>query len=146
MLTIREITALETYSVRQPVLREGKPVESCHFEGDELHSTIHLGLFINCALIGVISLFKNKNVHFTEKKQFQIRGMAVLKHHQKMGYGIKLVKEAELIIQKYNCNLLWFNARETAVDFYKKLGYSIIGESFIINDIGTHFVMYKKLI
>ena len=52
----------------------------------------------------------------------------------------------EHIIQKYNCNLLWFNARETAVDFYKKMGYTVIGESFIINDIGTHFVMYKKLI
>lgn len=146
MLTIREISALEAYSVRHPVLREGKPIESCHFDGDELDSTIHLGLFINCALIGVISLFKNKNANFIENKQFQIRGMAVLKHHQKMGYGIKLIKEAEHIIHKYNCNLLWFNARERAVDFYKKMGYTVIGESFIINDIGTHFVMYKKLI
>ncbi len=146
MLTIREITALETYSVRHPVLREGKSIENCHFDGDELHSTIHLGLYINCALIGVISLFKKKNDAFSEKKQFQIRGMAVLKHHQKMGYGIRLVKEAEHIILKYNCTLLWFNAREKSVDFYKKMGYTVIGESFIINDIGTHFVMYKKLI
>ena len=61
MLTLKEITALDTYSVRHPVLREGKPLESCHFEGDNLQSTIHLGLYINCALIGVVSLFKNKN-------------------------------------------------------------------------------------
>lgn len=145
MLTLKEITALETYSVRHPVLREGKPMESCHFEGDNLQSTIHLGLYINCALIGVVSLFKNKNEAFEEKTQFQIRGMAVLKHHQKRGYGEKLLHEAEEIAEKYNCNLLWFNARETAIPFYEKAGYSIHGKPFEIGDIGTHFVMYKKM-
>lgn len=145
MLTLKEITALDTYSVRHPVLREGKPAETCHFEGDSLQSTIHLGLYINCALIGVVSLFKNRHPEFTEKNQFQIRGMAVLKHHQKRGYGEKLLYEAETYAQKYNCNLLWFNAREKAIPFYEKAGYSIHGKPFEINDIGTHFVMYKKM-
>lgn len=145
MLFLKEITALETYSVRHPVLREGKPMESCHFEGDDLQSTIHLGLFINCALVGVVSLFKTKNIDFAEKHHFQIRGMAVLKHHQKMGYGERLLKEAELYAQKYKSDLLWFNARETALIFYEKMGYSVHGNSFLIGDIGTHFVMYKKM-
>ncbi len=145
MLTLKEITALDTYSVRHPVLREGKPVETCHFEGDSLQSTIHLGLYINCALIGVVSLFKNRHAEFKEKNQFQIRGMAVLKHHQKRGYGEKLLYEAEAYAQKYNCNLLWFNARKKAIPFYEKAGYSIHGKPFEISDIGTHFVMYKKM-
>jgi GNAT superfamily N-acetyltransferase len=144
MLTLKEITALDTYSVRLPVLREGKPLETCHFEGDNLQSTIHLGLFINCALIGVVSLFKTQNSEFNEEKQFQIRGMAVLKHHQKRGYGEKLLHEAEEIAKKHKCNLLWFNAREKAVPFYEKAGYSIHGKPFEIGDIGTHFVMYRK--
>ena len=145
MITLREITALETYSVRHPVLREGKPVESCHFEGDNLQSTIHIGLYVNAALIGVVSLFKTKNAEFKSDKQFQIRGMAVLKHHQKRGYGNRLIIEAEVIANKYNCKLLWFNAREKSVGFYEKMNYKIIGEPFNVGDIGTHFVMYKKL-
>jgi GNAT superfamily N-acetyltransferase len=145
MLTLKEINALDTYSVRHPVLREGKPVEMCHFEGDNLQSTIHLGLFINCALIGVVSLFKTQNKEFKEKKQFQIRGMAVLTHHQKRGYGEKLLLEAEVYAHKYNCDVLWFNAREKAIPFYEKAGYSILGKPFEISDIGIHFVMYKKM-
>ena len=146
MIILKEITALDTYSVRHPVLREGKTVESCHFEGDLLQSTIHIGLYNNAALIGVVSLFKTKNSEFKLDNQFQIRGMAVLKHHQKRGYGLKLIQEAEVIAKKYNCKLLWFNARENAVGFYEKMSYKIIGEPFVIGDIGTHFVMYKKLI
>jgi len=145
MIILKEITALETYSVRHPVLREGKPVESCHFDGDLLQSTIHIGLYNNAALIGVISLFKTKNPEFKSDNQFQIRGMAVLIHHQNRGYGNQLLLEAEVIAKKYNCKILWFNAREKAVGFYEKMNYRIIGESFEIGDIGTHFVMYKKL-
>lgn len=145
MIILKEITAKETYSVRHPVLREGKPVESCHFEGDNLQSTIHIGLYVNAALIGVVSLFKTKNPEFKSENQFQIRGMAVLTHHQKRGYGHQLVEEAEVIAKKYNCKLLWFNAREKAVGFYEKMNYKSSGEPFNIGDIGIHFVMYKKL-
>lgn len=145
MVTLKEITALETYSVRHPVLREGKPLESCHFEGDDLQSTIHIGLYVNAALIGVVSLFKTKNAEFKSDNQFQIRGMAVLKHHQKRGYGNQLIIEAEVIANNNNCKLLWFNAREKAVGFYEKMNYKIIGEPFNVGDIGTHFVMSKKL-
>jgi ribosomal protein S18 acetylase RimI-like enzyme len=120
-------------------------MENCRFEGDDLQSTIHIGLFNNAALIGVISLFKTKNPEFTANNQFQIRGMAVLTHHQNRGYGHQLLIEAEVIAKKYNCNILWFNARENAVGFYEKMNYKIIGEPFNVSDSGTHIVMYKKL-
>ena len=31
---IRQISGKETWSVRHPVLRKGRPLEDCHFEGD----------------------------------------------------------------------------------------------------------------
>lgn len=145
MIVLKEITALETYSVRHPVLRAGKPIESCYFKGDDLQSTIHIGLYVNAALIGVASLFKTKSAEFKSDNQFQIGGMAVLKHHLKRGYGHQLIIEAEVVANKYNCEILWFNAREKSVGFYEKMNYKIIGEPFDANDTGTHFVMYKKL-
>ena len=36
MQNIKKISALETFPVRHPVLRAEKPIESCHFEGDDL--------------------------------------------------------------------------------------------------------------
>jgi predicted GNAT family N-acyltransferase len=145
MIISKEIKALETYSVRYTLLREGKPMESCDFEGDLLQSTIHIWLYNNAALIGVTSLFKTKNPELKSDNQIQIRGMAVLIYHQNRGYGLQLIIETEVIANNNNCKLLWFNARKKAVGFYEKMNYKIIGEPFNVGDIGTHFVMYKKL-
>lgn len=143
MQLIKEIPALETFSVRHPVLRPGKNIETCHFDGDNLESTRHFGLFIGDELAGVSSLFKSNSALFQEKEQFQLRGMAVLEKFQKKGIGESLVKFAEENAKSRSGKLIWFNAREVAVSFYEKMGYQIIGEPFNIGDIGTHFVMHK---
>lgn len=145
MIKVKIIPSKETYSVRQPVLRAGKPIESCFFEGDDLETTIHFGLYFDKRLAGVVSVFENKSNHFPEEHQMQIRGMAVLEEYQKKGLGNFLVKRVEEYAKSKNVPLLWFNARETAVAFYEKLNYTIKGSAFEIKDIGTHYVMYKHL-
>jgi GNAT superfamily N-acetyltransferase len=145
MIKIKNIRAEDTYSVRLAVLRKGKTLSSCLFEGDKLTSTIHFGLFVNKELVGILSLFENNFGNFTNKHQFQIRGMAVLEDYQKKGFGNLLVSKAEEYAKTRKDSLIWFNARETAIGFYHKVGYQIINNSFIIEDIGTHYVMYKIL-
>jgi hypothetical protein len=78
IIIIKKIAAAETYSVRLPVLRKGKPIESCRFDGDNSETTPHFGLYLSQKLVGIISLFKKNNPTFSEKIQYQIRGMAVL--------------------------------------------------------------------
>jgi hypothetical protein len=56
-IELRPISAVETHLVRHPMLRHGRPIEDCVFEGDELESTFHLGAFHNLELIGVASAF-----------------------------------------------------------------------------------------
>ena len=102
-------------------------------------------MYQNERLIGIISIFKEKNDLFSETNQFQIRGMAVLEEFQGKGFGAELVREAENHCISLNTDLIWFNARENAVPFYKKLGYNSIGDSFLIPDVGIHFAMYKKI-
>lgn len=142
---IKKITALDTYPVRHLVLRAGKPIESCHFEGDELVSTHHFGCFVADQLIGVISLFEIGNANFAEQKSFQIRGMAVIYSHQKQGVGEALVHKAESFCITEKARLIWFNARTSAVGFYKKMGYEIVGSEFEIKEVGPHFLMNKKI-
>jgi ribosomal protein S18 acetylase RimI-like enzyme len=145
MHSIQKITSTETYPVRHIVLRAGKPIESCKFDGDELVSTHHFGYYFNNQIIGVISLFAIDNSHFITQKSFQIRGMAVLPAFQKQGVGEALVKEAEKFCTTQKADLIWFNARTSAVGFYQKMGYEILGPEFEIYDVGPHFLMYKKL-
>lgn len=145
MQNIKKITYLETYSVRHAVLRKGKPIETCQFEGDDLPTTQHFGYFLNNTLIGIISVFKNNNNIFDVKTQYQIRGMAVLESHQKKGIGDLLVKHGEAYCKKAQADLIWFNARTAAVGFYEKLGYAKIGTAFEIKDVGEHYLMAKNI-
>jgi len=147
MIEIKEIPTELTYLIRQPVLRAGKPIESCFFEGDNLDTTTHFGIFIDKVLAGVISVFLNSSNNFTEKKQFQLRGMAISDSVQNKGFGKLLLDCAEKEVFRKNKNaVIWFNARASAVDFYKKSAYQIIGQPFEIEEIGTHYSMYKKQI
>jgi ribosomal protein S18 acetylase RimI-like enzyme len=145
MITIKKITPEASYPVRHDVLRKGKPIASCRFEGDDLPTTRHYGLFEDDRLQGIISLFENSNHWFEATKQMQIRGMAVLEHNQGKGYGKQLVHFCEKYLAETDCELVWFNARENAIGFYQKLGYTILGEPFNIEGIGTHYIMWKKL-
>lgn len=145
MKKIKEITSGETFSVRHPVLREGKPIESCAFEGDNLSSTKHFGLFVDENLTAVVSVYQNNSSIFKNQNQFQIRGMAVLKDFQKKGFGEELVLCCEDYIKSKNGELIWFNARENAVPFYKKLGYEVFGEQFEIENVGIHYIMKKEM-
>ena len=144
-MEIKKINSIDTYPVRHEILRKGKPIETCQFKGDDNENTVHFGLYQKEQLIGIISIFKERNDLFTETNQFQIRGMAVLEEFQGKGFGAELVKVAENHCTNLNTDLIWFNARENAVHFYKKLGYTSIGDSFLIPDVGIHFAMYKKI-
>jgi GNAT superfamily N-acetyltransferase len=142
---IKQISVQEAYGVRHPVLRKGKPLESCAFNGDFLDTTLHFGIFDKEALLGICSLLKNTTPLISTKTQYQLRGMAILKPYQNKGLGGILLKHVENILTAQNIELIWCNARESAVHFYKKNGYNIAGNPFNIKDIGLHYVMYKNL-
>lgn len=143
---IKEITTTVTFLVRLPVLRAGKTIESCRFDGDNLETTKHFGYFINKKLVGVVSIYKISNKIYPEFNQYQLRGMAILNEYQNKGFGEKLVIYCEnYAIQNQN-KLIWFNARTSAVKFYEKLGYSKSGKSFEIPEIGEHFLMNKLFV
>ena len=113
--------------------------------GDTIKTTIHLGIFIKDSLIGVCSFFKNSNPNILECHQYQLRGMAISKSFQTKGFGKIILGHGENLLIQNNSKIIWCNAREIAVNFYKKNGYQIIGEPFNIKNIGLHYLMRKTL-
>jgi ribosomal protein S18 acetylase RimI-like enzyme len=49
--------------------------------------------------------------------------MAVLKAYQGKGYGQQLLKHGETLLKEKKYDMLWMNARISALIFYTKLGY-----------------------
>jgi len=145
-IQIHEISASAVYSVRQPVLRPGRPFNECVFEGDTSGKTLHLGLFMDENLIGVASFMQNSNPLFKNPEQYQLRGMAVLSEFMGQGFGTSLLIEGEEKLKNLvNHPFLWFNARDYATGFYEKFGYETLGEKFDVPGVCQHIVMFKLL-
>ena len=143
MITIKEISAPETYTIRKAVLRENIPLTE-KMEGDFDSSTIHLGVYVNNELQCVATFMPHESSHFTGK-QYRLRGMATSKDAQGLGLGRKVLEAAATKLRTMDIDVLWCNARVVALDFYKKCGYHIIGDEFDVHLVGPHYVMYKML-
>jgi GNAT superfamily N-acetyltransferase len=137
-IQFKQINATDTYAVRHPVLRNGLPLESCAFDQDEDSKTIHLAAYLENKAVGVLTLLPNS-------KDVQLRGMAVLTHHQGEGIGKQLLAKAEALVADLDHNSVWMNARLIAIPFYASCGYQKQGDAFELPYGGTHFKMTKNL-
>ena len=145
-MEIKEITAEESYVVRQPVLRPSRSYLDCAFEYDDHPYAIHLCLEMDGNVISVISALPIQCENFPKMNAMRLRGIATLQSYQRQGYGTKLINEIEKkLLKNKGIELIWLNARLNALLFYKKMGYKIIGDRFDIKGIGTHQQFFKML-
>mgnify|MGYP003489013360 FL=1 len=74
----------------------------------------------------------------------RLRQMAVQNNLQGKGIGASMMNFAEILARDKGYKKLIMHARETAVGFYEKLGYKVVGDKFIEVTI-PHYVMEKSL-
>ena len=132
-------------NLRHQVLRIGKPITTCHFEGDQNLSTFHFGIFINQEAIACVSMLKKNHPSIDDKKAYQLRGMAVLPEFQGQKIGKLLLRKAEQHLAQLDIETIWCNVRTSAIRFYEKNQYLQIGDPFQIPEVGSHVLMYKYL-
>lgn len=128
------------YDLRWRILR--KPWnQSIGSEKDEFETnSIHIMVIEGSKIIGV------GRGQFNTRKEAQIRYMAVEENQQGKGIGSKLLNSLENRLKKKGAEYIILNARESAVNFYKKHGYKIIGKSHTLFGVIPHFKMRKKLL
>ena len=127
------------YDLRYRILREplGKERGSERNEGDE--TGMHFALYENQELLAVARLDK------VDENTCQARFVAVESHLQGKGYGKKIMQAIEHEATKLNYTKLILHARDYALPFYEKLGYSLVGPSYKLFDVLQHFEMFKVL-
>jgi len=126
-------------ALREEVLR--KPL-GLSLRSDELSrekDQLHFGLFepptglIACAIAVKLSPIEAK-----------IRQMAVSPAHQRRGLGRKILSEVEKNLRARGFTKLELDARSSAVGFYEKLGYRVVGDEFMEVTV-PHFRMVKAV-
>jgi len=74
----------------------------------------------------------------------QLRQMAIEPSYQGKGIGNILLQYAERTAMEHHYKKMILHARKTAVGFYEKTGYKVVGKEFI--EVGIpHFEMDKQL-
>jgi ribosomal protein S18 acetylase RimI-like enzyme len=76
-------------------------------------------------------------------QQFKMRQVAVDPEHQQKKVGTRLVQFAEEFAVKKNCFEIVLSARESAFQFYLKMGYQFVSDCFI--EVGLPHRMMKKI-
>ena len=72
----------------------------------------------------------------------RIRQMAVSPAHQRRGLGTRIMNELETHLRSRGVTNLVLHARASAVGFYEKLGYVVVGDVFTDVNV-AHFRMVK---
>ena len=144
-LSLKIVKSEDLLNLRSKILRNNLDPNLCRFPGDKEINSFHLGAFNGNTLIGGVSVMKNECKKKELPNCFQLRGLFVDKEFQHNGIGKTIVNFVENRLRDSGVNYLWMNARESAVLFYLKLNYTNSKISYLINEIGLHYLMYKKL-
>jgi predicted GNAT family N-acyltransferase len=84
-------------------------------------------------------------LQFNSENEAQLRYMGVKEDTQGLGIGRKLISFAEKKAKETNRSRMILHARQAAVDFYKKCGYSIVEKSYLMWGEIQHYLMEKTL-
>ena len=84
-------------------------------------------------------------LHQVDNDTAQIRFMAVEPGKQRRGYGSLLLNSLEQAASSMQLNTVILQAREAAVPFYQRHGYSVAEKTFLLFDEIQHYLMRKEL-
>ena len=128
-MQIETISANATIGIRHRVLWSNKSRECCLVDGDE--DGAHFGIYTKDELVGVASVFDISG-------SARLRALAVEKQHQGNGFGSALIAYALRSAQDKGATVFWCDARESAIGFYKKFGFSVEGDRFYKSEISYY--------
>lgn len=124
--------------LRDQVLRQPLGLSIWDDPLQEETNDIHICATLDTKMIGVLLLRK------LDKNKLQMKQVAVSEAARGKNVGKKLVNLAEKIAITEGYTTIMLHARENAIPFYEKMGYTTTGEPF--TEIGiSHIQMIKSL-
>lgn len=129
----QQMVALRYQILRQPL--------GLSFSTDELEKekdNLLIAAFDDDEMLGCCMLTPKNS------QMLQLRQMAVQNNLQGKGIGASLMSFIENLARDKGYKCLMMHARNTAIGFYEKFGYKVIGDEFIEVDV-PHHVMEKML-
>ena len=142
---INKVDAEKIRPLRHSELRKGQDYSTTSYLKDYEDGTFHMACIVEDKIVTCATFYAEKSMKVKSNNAYRLRGMATDSQFQRKGYASDLMEESFKELKKRDCDMLWCNARLGAVNFYKSVGFKIIGELFDIKAIGPHYYMYKEI-
>jgi predicted GNAT family N-acyltransferase len=130
-LDLVELRPEETHALRRAVLRTGTPSEEVVFDGDELESTFHLGIREDDDIVAISTWMERPYPDRPGERAFQLRGMATVETLRGSGLGARLLDAGIERCRSAGAALLWARARDAALPFYERHGFTRVGLGYV---------------
>ncbi len=114
------VAASELYDLRRRVLRNNDPAVNVANPADEDPAARHFAGYLDGELMVSASFFADG------AGVYQLRYMATDPRVQGRGYGAAVLAAAERHLGREGATRLWANARDSALGFYRRLGWRVI--------------------
>ena len=133
-------------AVRVAVLRKDTPTKHCAYPEDSLDDVVHLGIRRDGIVVATSTWFTKDCPEVPGVAATQLKGMAVDESLHNSGYGALLVTAGCELAHRRNSEIVWARARDSALGFYEKCGFNVVGEGFIDEPTAMpHHIVVKYL-
>jgi GNAT superfamily N-acetyltransferase len=147
-MTIRTslVPRAEIFALRHRILRPGLPPHSAAFAEDDRPGTFHVAAYDGAGteVLGCVTVFPDA-LPGAAGAAYRFRGMATAERVRGAGFGAAVLDAATAEAAARGAELLWCNGRAEARGFYEGQGYAVVGEEFLIEGVGPHYVLARPL-
>jgi GNAT superfamily N-acetyltransferase len=143
---IATVSTQDILPIRMKVLREGTPSQDPRYTEDDWEITTHLALYQHDEIVGTSSwltnIFPLPHAH-SNNFDTRLRGMAIDQSLQSTGLGAELLLYGIHIAQRNGAGIVWARARDSALRFYERNGFTTVGDAFTDEATGmSHHLVY----
>jgi predicted GNAT family N-acyltransferase len=142
VLEVRRVTAADTADLRRRVLRGGRPVA---LPGDDDPTAVHVGVYDGDRLVGTGNVRREPAPWSPGVPAWRLRGMATEEDRRGEGVGERVLRALVAHCRDSGGGELWCNARTPARTFYRRAGFTEVGEEWDDPEIGPHVRMRLAL-
>lgn len=136
-LRIETATTEEILPLRMAVLRDGTPSQDPRYPEDDLDITTHLvARNVEGTIVGTSTWLTRPFPPQPDEPGVQLRGMAVDKTLQSSGIGAVLLAAGVHRARLAGAVNIWARARDSALAFYQRNGFTVVGEAFMDDATG----------
>ncbi|MGP3999483.1 GNAT family N-acetyltransferase [Streptomyces sp. 8N706] len=137
----------DIFELRWAVLRAGLPKETAVFPEDSAPDVFHVAAYDATGATRACGTFFPDPLPGSHgrKPAYRFRGLASAAEVRGQGFGQAVLEAGIAEIRARGVEFVWCNGRTPATGFYERQGFTRVGEEFVLDPGGAHYVFVKQL-